>query len=118
MSNLAVICRDQGSFTEAERLLRESLRWVQEQLGANHPSTLMSRSDLVALLRLQSRGKEASVIDQQKPECWSVKSQKPHQRIAFLQRKCLDLLQDLKGLIGVSSDHNNEISGLLQYSQL
>ena len=118
MANLAVICRDQGSFTEAERLLRESLRWVQEQLGANHPSTLMSRSNLVALLRLQSRDKEASVLDQQKPECWSVKSRKPHPSIAFLQHKCLDLLQDLKGLIGMSSDHNNGISGVLQYSQL
>ena len=79
---------------------------------------LMSRSNLVALLRLQSRDKEASVLDQQKPECWSVKSRKPHPSIAFLQHKCLDLLQDLKGLIGVSSDHNNEISGVLQYSQL
>lgn len=116
-TNLAIIRGDQGYFAEAERLLRESLRWKQEQLGANHPSTSVSRSNLVGLLRPQSRNQEASAIDEQKPECWSKESQKPRPSVAFLQYKCLDFFRDLKGFIRVFLGQKNEIPSARQYGR-
>ena len=62
MNNLSNLLKDQGKYSEAEPLYRESLRGCRQTLGEKHPSTLGSLSNLANLLRHQGKLSEAEPL--------------------------------------------------------
>lgn len=59
---LVVALRKSGQYEEAERIARETLLMREEQLGPDHPHTLLLRSDLALTLHAAGRTTEALTL--------------------------------------------------------
>ena len=55
MGNLASTYRNQGRWTEAEKLFVQVMETRKKKLGADHPSTLTSMANLASTYRNQGR---------------------------------------------------------------
>ena len=62
MHNLAVMLADQERYEEAERMYRETLMLRGMVLGKDHPKTLLTRDQLVLVLRDQGKHEEAELM--------------------------------------------------------
>ena len=62
MTDRAELLLAQGEYTEAEPLFRRALEGREQQLGAHHPDTLTSVSNLASLLREQGKLTEAEPL--------------------------------------------------------
>jgi tetratricopeptide (TPR) repeat protein len=69
--NLGNILRAQGRFAEARQLNEGVLREQREQLGLDHPHTLMTAGSLAADLRAAGRYREALDMDQRTYQAWT-----------------------------------------------
>lgn len=61
LTNLAIACRNQGKFDEAETYLEESVRLSQKSLGSDHPDTLRALMNLSICIDKQGHYKAAEV---------------------------------------------------------
>ncbi|MFI1060459.1 tetratricopeptide repeat protein [Streptomyces spororaveus] len=59
---LVTALRKNGQYEEAERVARETLVMREEQLGSEHPHTLLLRSDLALTLHAAGRTTEALTL--------------------------------------------------------
>ena len=57
-----MLLADQGKLAEAEPLLRRALKGCEQQLGAQHPSTLTVVNNLAMLLQAQGKLAEAEPL--------------------------------------------------------
>ena len=62
MNDLAISLDQQGKYTEAESMLRQTLKLQEEVLGKDHPDTLISMSNLAGSLRQQGKYAEAEAL--------------------------------------------------------
>jgi tetratricopeptide (TPR) repeat protein len=62
MNNLALTYRDQGRTRTAEALQEEVLENQKRILGAEHPDTLASMSNLASIYRAQGNIEEAKAL--------------------------------------------------------
>ena len=60
---------EQGEFSEASRILRETLEVQRRVLGAEHPNALTSANDLAAGLHVQGEFPEAVRILRERRRC-------------------------------------------------
>jgi hypothetical protein len=60
MANLAATYRNQGQWKEAEKLEVQVMETRNRLLGAEHPSTLRSMANLVAMQRLDDFSDDSS----------------------------------------------------------
>ncbi|KAF4630922.1 hypothetical protein G7Y89_g7212 [Cudoniella acicularis] len=61
-TNLGSSLADQGRYTEAETIIRETLALSEKVLGKKHPDTIISMGNLALLLNRQGRYTEAETI--------------------------------------------------------
>ena len=62
MNNLALVLSEQGQYSEAEALHRQTLELYKIVLSKQHPSTLISIKDLASALRAQGKHEEAERV--------------------------------------------------------
>ena len=62
MANLAVTFWNLGRWDAAEKMLVQVMETRKEKLGADHPNTLTSMSNLAIIWREQSRDTEALTL--------------------------------------------------------
>lgn len=62
MNNLALVLSEQGQYSEAEALHRQTLELYKRVLGEQHPSTLISINNLASVLRAQGKHEEADRV--------------------------------------------------------
>ncbi len=65
MMGLSISLRQQGNFTEAETVNRQTLQLQEKVLGKEHPETLTSMNNLAFLLYQQGKFTEAAAMIQQ-----------------------------------------------------
>jgi tetratricopeptide (TPR) repeat protein len=62
MNNLALVLSEQGQYSEAEALHRQTLELYKRVLDEQHHSTLISINNLVSVLRAQGKHEEADRV--------------------------------------------------------
>lgn len=65
MGNLAVVVSQQGKYSEAEMLLRQTLALRERAFGKEHPSTLTGMAKLMSTYQNQGQWKEAEELEVQ-----------------------------------------------------
>lgn len=55
----------QKKYEQAESLYQRALRIQEQQLGPDHPQTILTRKNLTTLYREQGKNKEAEALYQQ-----------------------------------------------------
>jgi tetratricopeptide (TPR) repeat protein len=62
MNNLALVLSEQGQYSEAEALHRQTLELYKRILGEQHPSTLISINNLASVLKAQGKHEKANRV--------------------------------------------------------
>jgi hypothetical protein len=78
MGCLAFVLGSQGKYEEAEGMHRLTLALKEKVLGPEHPSTLMSMSNLAGVLANQGKHEEANEMRRRAPELYEKKGVSTH----------------------------------------
>lgn len=61
LTNLAISCRNQGKFEDADNYFEEWVKVFQKSLGPNHPDSLRALMNLSISMGKQSHHKKAEI---------------------------------------------------------
>ncbi len=63
LNNLAVLYDAQGNYEQAEPLMKQALKILEQSIGTEHPNTKQGRKNYAGLLRKLGREEEAVVLE-------------------------------------------------------